>query len=333
MTPHHRPVEILDQTPLPHVQQALVRRKPETTRPVPRHVKHFVAGHAGYAYKTIVVRQIRQAAVREHPDSTTVILEERLRAVMRQSTALVEDRGVSVLPPGQAILGANPDAPIRGREHRQRCVAGEALFRGQRSYGELSKPVESSRGGDPDIAFTILEETAADIARKPIGFREYVRPAVVCVDKPTLASADPETSFAVPKEFVGIDIAIGEQAIASGRIPNGMGFESDTADLQESSAAHPDQHMSVVDPSEIADPHPRRLIAPGRSGFPSHDSRFSAGPESTCTVLEQTPHEFAEDPALPITLRVAAPDGAQLARRSIRRLAHSAGPEIGRAHV
>src|SRR6185295_4517206 len=53
MTPHHRPLEILDQTPIPHVQQALVGRKPETTRPVPRYGKHFVAGHAGYAYKTV----------------------------------------------------------------------------------------------------------------------------------------------------------------------------------------------------------------------------------------------------------------------------------------
>jgi hypothetical protein len=42
------------------------------------------------------------------------------------------------------------------------------LFRGDRSDRELSKPVESSGGGDPDIAFTILEKAAADVAGKPV---------------------------------------------------------------------------------------------------------------------------------------------------------------------
>jgi hypothetical protein len=237
-------------------------------------------GTPGYAYETIVVRQIRQAAVREHPDSTTIILEERLRPVMRQSTGRVEDRGLSVLPPGQAILGGNPDAPSvaastdKVASLERPCFADNVVTGSSRNRS--SPPVVA----DPDIAFTILEEAAADIARKPICFREYVRPAVVYVDKPALAGADPESSIAVPKEFIGIDIAVREQAIAIGRIPNRIGLQPVAGELQESSAAHPDQHISVVGPSEIADPHSRRLIAPGRAGFPSPDSRFSAGPES-----------------------------------------------------
>ena len=113
--------------------------------------------------------QVRQSAAREHPDPATIILEEGLRRVIRQSTGLVEGRGLSVLPPGQAsIVGRHPDAPIHGGEHRSSRVAGQALFRGNRSDGELSKPVESSGGGDPDIVFTILEKAAADVAGEPV---------------------------------------------------------------------------------------------------------------------------------------------------------------------
>jgi hypothetical protein len=65
-------------------------------------------------------------------------------------------------------VGGHPDAAIRGREHGPSGVAREALFRGDRRDGELSKPVESSAGGDPDTAFSILEEAAADIAGKPV---------------------------------------------------------------------------------------------------------------------------------------------------------------------
>ena len=64
----------------------------------------------------------------------------------------------------------------------------------------------------------------------------------------------------------------GEQAIAIGRVPNRIGLELVSGEPQESSAAHPDQHLSVVGPSEIADPHSRRLVASGRAGFPAPDS-------------------------------------------------------------
>jgi hypothetical protein len=60
-------------------------------------------------------------------------------------------------------MSANPNAPICGCEHGLSSIAGQTLFPRNSSDRELSKPVESSCGGDPDIAFTILEETEDDV--------------------------------------------------------------------------------------------------------------------------------------------------------------------------
>jgi hypothetical protein len=59
------------------------------------------------------------------------------------------------------------------------------------------------------------------------------------VDEAALVGSDPETSIAVPEKFVGIDNAVGEQAIAVGRIPNRMGYEPVSCKLQESSPLTP----------------------------------------------------------------------------------------------
>ena len=50
-------------------------------------------------------------------------------------------------------MSPNPDAPVRGREDGLGSIAGQTLFHGHSSYGEFSKPVKSSSGGDPDVAF------------------------------------------------------------------------------------------------------------------------------------------------------------------------------------
>jgi hypothetical protein len=60
-------------------------------------------------------------------------------------------------------LSTNPNAPIRGCDHGLSSIAGQALFLGNSREGEFSKPVESSTGGSPDVALTILEKPEDDI--------------------------------------------------------------------------------------------------------------------------------------------------------------------------
>ena len=55
---------------------------------------------------------------------------------------------------------------------------------------------------EPDIAFTILEETAADVAGKTVGFRKYIRPAVMDMNESPLMGSNPETAIAIPQHLV-----------------------------------------------------------------------------------------------------------------------------------
>ena len=118
--------------------------------------------YAIYGNKPAVL-EISKSVTRGHPDSPTIILKQRLWRIIRQSTCLAEDCRLSILPPGQTIVSANPNAPICGRSTDEQ-IARQTLFHRNSSDGELSKPVESPSGGDPDIAFTILEKTAATMS-------------------------------------------------------------------------------------------------------------------------------------------------------------------------
>ena len=148
---------------------------------------------------------------RERPDSPSIILKQGLRCIIRQSTCLAEDGRLSILPPGQTLVSANPNAPIRGCEHGLSSIARQTLFHRNSSHGQLSKPVESSSGGDPDIAFTILEETKDDVAGEAIRLRKCICPTVIYMDEPPLHGPDPEASIAVPEQSIRIDIAVREQ--------------------------------------------------------------------------------------------------------------------------
>jgi hypothetical protein len=107
------------------------------------------------------------------------------------------------------------------------------LFHGQGSDWELSKPVESSSGGNPYIAFTILKKTEDDIAREAIRSRKYICPAVMDMDEPALYCSDPETSIAVPEESIRIEIAVRERSIRIACASNGIRFEVVTDELHE----------------------------------------------------------------------------------------------------
>ena len=124
---------------------------------------HFSARYGIYGNEPAVL-EISKSVTRGHPDSSSIILKQRLQRIIRQSTCLAEDCRLSIFPPGQTLVSANPNAPICGREHGLSSIARQTLFHRNSSDGQLSKPVKSSGGGDPDIAFTILEETEDDVA-------------------------------------------------------------------------------------------------------------------------------------------------------------------------
>jgi len=52
----------------------------------------------------------------------------------------------------------NPDAAIPGRQDGHNGSIGQALLYGNRGDGEVAKAVEAIYGGDPNIAFAILED-------------------------------------------------------------------------------------------------------------------------------------------------------------------------------
>jgi hypothetical protein len=123
---------------------------------------HF-ATHGTSGDKPAVL-EISKAVTRGHPDPPTVVLKQRLWRIIRQSTRFPEDGSLSILPPRQTLVSANPNAAIRRCEHGLSSIAGQTLSHGNSTNGELSKPVESSSAGDPDSAFTILEKTKDDVA-------------------------------------------------------------------------------------------------------------------------------------------------------------------------
>ena len=83
-------------------------------------------------------------------------------------------------------LARHPDTAVCGREHGLGGIAGQALLRGDRDDGQLSKTVQSALAGEPDVAFAIFEKTAGDVARKAVGLRKRVRLAILHMDESSL---------------------------------------------------------------------------------------------------------------------------------------------------
>ena len=125
--------------------------------------KHFLAGYAIYGNKPAFL-EISKSATREHPDSAAIILVQRLYRVIWQSICFEENHSSVIFPRSQPVVSGHPNTSIRGCEHRHSRVTGQTLFYRNSGDGELSKPVESPRGRDPDIALMILEKAGDDVS-------------------------------------------------------------------------------------------------------------------------------------------------------------------------
>src|SRR3974390_314036 len=100
------------------------------------------------------VLEISKAAPRCNPDSPTVVLEKRLRRVARQSFCLSKDRSFPTHESRQALVSANPDASVLRGEHGLTGIARQTLSHRYGRNRKLSKAVERSGGGSPDVAFS-----------------------------------------------------------------------------------------------------------------------------------------------------------------------------------
>src|SRR5271157_4934715 len=109
----------------PRKPHALFWRMVIMRAPVPCDEMYSSATPGGYGHRPAVL-EISESLTRESPDSPTTVLKQRRRSIVRQPTCFTEDRNLSVLPPGQTILSANPNAPIRGCERGVTSIAGSS---------------------------------------------------------------------------------------------------------------------------------------------------------------------------------------------------------------
>src|SRR5262249_29382005 len=65
--------------------------------------------------------------------------------------------------------------------------------------GKLEKPVESAGGGNPDRAFTVLQQMSSVIAGEAIRLTEQVNPSAMLVYQAPTGSRDPVAAIPIPE--------------------------------------------------------------------------------------------------------------------------------------
>jgi hypothetical protein len=137
---------------------------PEIPSAVPGDGTHVPARHGAYGNEPAIL-EVCDPAGRGDPNSTVIVLKEGLHFIVWQSAAsLVENRNLPVVPFVQSVTSAKPDTAIPGRQHRGDGGIGQTLPDRNRGNSEVAKAVEAVIGGDPNVAFTILKQSADEIA-------------------------------------------------------------------------------------------------------------------------------------------------------------------------
>src|SRR5262249_41376155 len=128
----------------------------------------------------------------------------------RRGTSLVPERAflpavkgdVAVLPSVQAVGRADPDASIRGSQHRPGIGAGEPLERGDARECICAKAVESPCRADPDTAFAVLVDSDDALAGETVPDTEEVGPPLVQTQQAVMGR-NPKAAIAAPEEAIG----------------------------------------------------------------------------------------------------------------------------------
>jgi hypothetical protein len=108
-----------------------------------------------------------------------------------------------VIPSIQAIASAKPNTAIPGRQDARNEAIGQplGLFHRNRGDGEVAKAIEAITGDDPNIAFTILEETVNEIAGEAVRSRKLISPSLVHMQHSAIFGSDPQTTITIPEQF------------------------------------------------------------------------------------------------------------------------------------
>src|SRR5882724_11081716 len=96
-------------------------------------------------------------------------MKDGLDRIIRQASSLVVDGNAAVIPPVQAIQGAEPHAAIPGREDGLDSGIRQTLRDRNRGDSKVAKAIEAIQRGDPNVTFTILKEPFNEIARETVG--------------------------------------------------------------------------------------------------------------------------------------------------------------------
>ena len=229
-------------------------------------------------------------APRGNPDAPGPILKDGLHGIIRQATlALAIDRNAPVAPSVQAITGAQPHAAIPRRQDGPYERIGQPLLHGNRGDGDLAKTIEAATGRDPDIAFTILEQTVDEIAGETVRPGKDIRSAPMHMQDPMVGRSDPQTAGAIPEEPKRLKLPCG----ARERV--GLGFSvNELSDF----VANGNQESPVVTFGQRAHAV-RHRIERRRPRLPSPHSGGGSCPESAAAVLMQGDHFAAELPSCP----------------------------------
>src|SRR5580693_7013751 len=109
------------------MKKTLVVANPETSRVTPGDGMSVLAGHTSYGNKPVIL-EVGNPATRGDPNSPAVVLKEGLHILIRQTTPLVVNRNLPVVPPVQAMNRAKPNAAIARRQNRPSPAIRQALL-------------------------------------------------------------------------------------------------------------------------------------------------------------------------------------------------------------
>ena len=133
--------------------------------------------------------------------------------------------------------------------------------------GQLSKAVQSSLAGEPDVAFPIFEKTAGDVAREAVRLGERVRLAILHMDESSPVGPDPDTAIAVPKQLVGFDDVVRDRLSRIDCASEWIGLEFVASESLESCATDADQELSIGGRDQVAELLPGISYRLGGPGF------------------------------------------------------------------
>src|ERR1700751_2504350 len=97
--------------PVQQMEEVLLTRKPEIAGIVPGDGMRFLPGQGEYSSKPDTI-EIEQSFTCADPNSPTIILKEGCRRIIRYPILSAENRGISIQPPGEPLMGANPNTSV-----------------------------------------------------------------------------------------------------------------------------------------------------------------------------------------------------------------------------